>query len=98
MCPAPSLLGQYHWTDHAHHSNVVSQITGALTLFFCLCSNRNSPIPETVPANLMSKSSHLATALLLSLAAVSAMGQAPPSMQLFELLWSSAVLGEALPG
>lgn len=81
MCPAPaapsaaaSLLGQYHWTDHAHHNNVVSQITGALTLFFCLCSNRNSPIPEIIPANIMSKSSNLATALLLSPAAVGAMG------------------------
>lgn len=81
MCPVPaapsaaaSLLGQYHWTDHAQHSNVVSQITGALTPFFCLCSNRNSPILEIVPANLISMSFHLAAALLLIPAAVGAMG------------------------
>lgn len=81
MCPAPavpsaaaSLLGQYHWTDRAQHSNVVSQITRALTLFFCPCSNRNSPILEIVPANLMPQSSHLAIGLLLSLAAGGGMG------------------------
>lgn len=97
-CAAASLLGQYHWAEHAQHSSVVRQITRALTLFFCPCSNRNSPIPEIAPANIMSKPSHLAVALLLSLAAVGGMGSTPLSMQLFELLWDSAVLKEALPG